>query len=60
MVSLMNGLLMVAACAVVVVEAIQRLFHPIPQLAGPVAWAAGAGIVINLLSARLCSRSPGP
>ena len=53
MVSLINGLLIFAAGAVVVVEAIQRLFHPIPLIAGPVAWAAAAGIVINLLSARL-------
>jgi len=36
-----------------VVEAIQRLFAPVPLIAGPVAWAAAAGIVVNLLSARL-------
>ena len=53
MVSLVNGLLIFAAGVVVVVEAIQRLFHPVPLIAGPVAWAAAAGIVINLLSARL-------
>ncbi len=53
MVSLVNGLLIFAAGAVVVVEAIQRLFNPVPLIAGPVAWAAAAGIVINLLSARL-------
>lgn len=53
MVSLVNGLLIFAAGAVVVVEAIQRLFHSVPLIAGPVAWAAAAGVVINLLSARL-------
>ncbi|MFM7639959.1 MAG: cation diffusion facilitator family transporter [Cyanobium sp.] len=53
MASLINGLLIFAAGAVVVVEAIQRLFHPVPLIAGPVAWAAAAGIAINLLSARL-------
>ena len=53
MASLVNGLLIFGAGAVVVVEAIQRLFHPVPLIAGPVAWAAAAGIVINLLSARL-------
>lgn len=53
MASLANGLLIFGAGAVVVVEAIQRLFHPVPLIAGPVAWAAAAGIVINLLSARL-------
>ena len=53
MASLINGLLIFGAGAVVVVEAIQRLFNPVPLIAGPVAWAAAAGIVINLLSARL-------
>ena len=53
LVSLLNGLLIFAAGAVVVVEAIQRLFNPLPLIAGPVVWAAAAGIVINLLSARL-------
>jgi cobalt-zinc-cadmium efflux system protein len=53
MASLLNGLLIFGAGAVVVVEAIQRLFHPVPLIAGPVAWAAAAGIGINLLSARL-------
>jgi len=52
-VSLVNGLLIFAAGVVVVVEAIQRLFDPVPLIATPVAWAAAAGIVINLLSARL-------
>lgn len=51
--SLINGILIFAAGAVVVVEAIQRLFNPVPLIAAPVAWAAAAGIVINLLSARL-------
>lgn len=53
MASLLNGLLIFAAGAVVVVEAIQRLFDPVPLIAGPVVWAAAAGIVINLFSARL-------
>jgi len=53
MASLINGVLIFAAGVVVVVEAIQRLFAPVPLLAVPVAWAAAAGIVINLVSARL-------
>ncbi|MFM7312034.1 MAG: cation diffusion facilitator family transporter [Cyanobium sp.] len=53
MASLINGVLVFAAGMVVVVEAIQRLLHPTPLNATPVAWAAAAGIVINLLSARL-------
>ncbi|MEB3200014.1 MAG: cation diffusion facilitator family transporter [Synechococcaceae cyanobacterium] len=53
MVSLVNGLLIFSAGVVVVVEAIQRLFDPVPLEPTPVAWAAAAGIVVNLLSARL-------
>ncbi|MEY4298616.1 MAG: hypothetical protein RLZZ423_1795 [Cyanobacteriota bacterium] len=51
--ALVNGLLVFASGAVVVVEALQRLRAPVPLQADPVAWAALAGIVINLLSARL-------
>jgi cobalt-zinc-cadmium efflux system protein len=53
MASLVNGVLIFSAGMVVMVEAIQRLLHPVPLIAGPVAWAAAAGIAINLLSARL-------
>ncbi len=51
--SLLNGLLIFSAGVVVIVEAVQRLFHPVPLVSGPVAWAAAAGIGVNLLSARL-------
>lgn len=51
--ALTNGLLIFAAGSVVVVEAIQRLMQPQSLNAGPVVWAAAAGIAINLLSARL-------
>ena len=51
--SLLNGLLIFSAGVVVVVEGIQRLFDPVPLVPAPVAWAAGAGIAVNLLSARL-------
>jgi cobalt-zinc-cadmium efflux system protein len=51
--SLLNGALTFAAGAVVVVEALQRFLHPVAIQVGPVALAAAAGIVINLLSARL-------
>lgn len=53
MASLINGLLIFGAGAVVVVEAIQRLFNPVPLIVAPVAWAAAAGIAINFGSARL-------
>ncbi len=52
MAALINRLLVFAAGAVVV-EAIQRLLAPVSLQAVPVAWAALAGIVINLASARL-------
>jgi cobalt-zinc-cadmium efflux system protein len=51
--SLLNALLIFSAGVVVVVEAIQRFFAPVPLVSAPVAWAAGAGIGINLLSAKL-------
>jgi cobalt-zinc-cadmium efflux system protein len=51
--ALLNAMLIFGAGMVVMVEAIQRLFHPVPLASGPVAWAAAAGIAINLLSARL-------
>ncbi|MFM7239342.1 MAG: cation diffusion facilitator family transporter [Cyanobium sp.] len=51
--SLINGLLIFGAGAVVVAEAIERLFRPVPLVAGPVAWAAAAGIAINFGSAKL-------
>jgi cobalt-zinc-cadmium efflux system protein len=51
--SLLNALLIFSAGVVVVVEAIQRLFAPVPLVTTPVAWAAAAGIAVNLISARL-------
>jgi cobalt-zinc-cadmium efflux system protein len=53
MASLLNGLLIFSAGAVVVVEGLQRVWQPVPLQSGPVAVAALAGIVVNLLSARL-------
>ena len=50
--ALANALLICTAGLVVMVEAVQRLAHPVPVLAGPVAWAAAAGVLVNLLSAR--------
>lgn len=51
--SLINAALILMAAGVVIVEGVQRLFDPVPVVSGPVAWAAAAGIVVNLLSARL-------
>jgi cobalt-zinc-cadmium efflux system protein len=41
------------ASAVVLVEGLQRLFDPVAVTTGPVLWAAGIGVAVNLLSARL-------
>lgn len=51
--SLINAGLILMAAGVVIVEGVQRLIDPVPVVSGPVAWAAAAGIVVNLLSARL-------
>jgi cobalt-zinc-cadmium efflux system protein len=51
--ALINGVLVAMASAVVVVEALQRLQDPEPLVSGPVAWAAAAGIAVNLGSASL-------
>jgi cobalt-zinc-cadmium efflux system protein len=58
--SLVNGVLILMAAAVVIVEAIQRIARPVEVVSGPVAWAAAAGIVVNLLSARLFGSDHSP
>lgn len=50
--ALFNALLIFAAGVVVIVEAVQRLLHPEPVQAWPVACAAAIGVVVNLWSAR--------
>lgn len=56
--SLVNAVLILMAAAVVVVEGLQRLRQPVEVASGPVAWAAAAGIVVNLASARLFGSDP--
>ncbi|NQV11198.1 MAG: cation transporter [Cyanobacteria bacterium] len=51
--ALANGVLILMAAAVLVVEGLQRLLEPVEVVIGPVVWAAAAGIVVNLFSARL-------
>lgn len=51
--SLLNAMLVLMAAGVVIFEGGQRLFDPVPMVSTPVAWAAAAGIVVNLASARL-------
>jgi cobalt-zinc-cadmium efflux system protein len=56
--SLLNAVLILMAAAVVIVEGLQRLRHPVPLVSTPVAVAAAAGIVVNLLSAGLFGHDP--
>jgi cobalt-zinc-cadmium efflux system protein len=53
--SLVNAVLILMAAAVLMVEGIQRVARPVEVVSGPVAWAAAAGLGVNLLSARLFS-----
>jgi cobalt-zinc-cadmium efflux system protein len=57
--SLANGVLILMASAVVLVEAVQRLLAPRAVEAGPVLWAAAIGIAVNLFSARLFGSNHG-
>lgn len=51
--SLVNAVLILIAAVVVMLEGLERLLDPRPLISGPVAWAAAAGIVVNLASALL-------
>ncbi|MFL0770011.1 MAG: cation diffusion facilitator family transporter [Prochlorococcus sp.] len=51
--ALINGILILMAAAVVCVESIQRFGRPVEIHPGPVAWAAAAGLAVNLISAGL-------
>lgn len=51
--SLANAVLILMASAVVLIEGIKRLGTSTEVISTPVAWAAAAGIVVNLFSARL-------
>lgn len=51
--ALANAVLILIAALLVCVEAFSRFGHPEPLITGPVAWAAIAGLVVNLISARL-------
>jgi cobalt-zinc-cadmium efflux system protein len=57
--SLANGVLILMASAVVLVEAIQRLMRPQAVEAVPVLWAAAIGVAVNLFSARLFGSNHG-
>ena len=48
-----NGILLLVVAGIVTVQAVQRLVHPAPVHGGPVLAVALAGIVVNLVAARL-------
>lgn len=48
-----NAMLLFLACGAIGLEAVQRLLHPPTVASGTVMWVAGAGIVVNGLSAWL-------
>src|SRR5215469_3930461 len=48
-----NGITLLVVAGIVTVQAVQRLVHPAPVHGGPVLAVALAGIVVNLVAARL-------
>ena len=48
-----NAVFMVLVIALIAIEAIQRLFHPTPVAGLTVMWVAAAGLVVNLIVARI-------
>jgi cobalt-zinc-cadmium efflux system protein len=52
-----NGIILLVVAGIVTVEAVQRLVHPAPVHGGPVLAVALAGIVVNLVAARLLARA---
>ena len=53
MAAVANAVLILMAAAVLCVESFQRFGNPVPLITGPIAWAAVAGLIVNLGSAKL-------
>lgn len=53
LISLLNGVLLLAAVGVIVAEAIGRIADPQPVEGGAIAWTAGVGVAINGFTAWL-------
>lgn len=51
--SLLNALLLFAAVGVILVESIDKLMHPVAVDGDAIAWVAGAGVVVNGITAWL-------
>ena len=52
-----NGITLLVVAGIVTVQAVQRLLHPAHVRGGPVLAVALAGIVVNLVAARLLARA---
>lgn len=53
LVSLLNAVILLVAVGVILAESIEKIFRPYPVDGDAVAWVAGAGVVINALTAWL-------
>lgn len=56
MASLLNAVILLVAVGAIVVESIARINHPQPVSGAAISWTAGAGIIINGLTAWLLMR----
>ena len=53
LISLLNAVILLVVVGAIIVESIHRFMNPVPVDGGAVAWTAGAGIVVNGLTALL-------
>lgn len=53
LVSLLNAVILLVTVGFILTESIEKIFHPRPVDGDAVAWVAGAGVVINALTAWL-------
>ena len=56
LVSLLNAVILLIAVGFILGESIDKLFHPRPVDGDAVAWVAGAGVIINAVTAWLFMR----
>lgn len=53
LVSLLNAVILLVAVGVIIAESVEKLIHPAPVAGSAIVWTAGAGVVINALTAWL-------
>lgn len=53
LVSLLNAVILLVAVGIIIAESIDKLFHPVAVDGSAIAWTAGVGVVINVLTAWL-------